>query len=156
MSLHKELTDFTIGSLTLRTPATVQPGTPLSAAVAQMRDQQLGCAVLVNDQRQPVGIFTEQTLLKALVNGTPLDSATVDDFQDAAFFTVSTEAPVAEIWNAVVADGIRFVCVTGENGELLGLTGQRGLAEHISECCPQEVMVQRLGSKSVMHEREGA
>ncbi len=156
MTLHKELADFTIGSLTLRTPVTVQSGTTLRVAVAQMRAQQLGCAVLVDDDRHPVGIFTEQTLLKALVNGTALDSATVDDFQDPAFLTVTASDPVADIWNAVIGDGVRFVCVTDAAGELVGLTGQRGLAEHISECCPQQVMVQRLGGQSVMQEREGA
>lgn len=41
MSLHKELTDFTIGSLTLRTPVTVQPGMPLSAAVRPVPECQL-------------------------------------------------------------------------------------------------------------------
>lgn len=156
MRLREDLTEYTVGSLPLREPVSVQPGTPVRAAVAQMQEQKLGCAVLVDQDNKPTGMFTERTLLGLLTQGRSLDESRVDDFLDNGFLAVSRDQAVSTVWNAVVKDGARFICVTDNDGKLLGLTGQRGLAEHVAECCPQQVMVQRLGGKPWMQQQEGA
>lgn len=143
-----------VSSLPLREAITVQPATIVRAAVALMRSKQLGCAVIVEIDR-PIGIFSERSLLTALTQDPSLDSHAVRDFADPNFLTVKTSDPIAVVWDAIQKDGLRFICVADEEGRLVGLTGQRGLAEYIGECFPQ-VMVQRLGAKPWMQNREGA
>ena len=51
---------------------------------------------------------------------------------------------------------LRFLCVVDENGQVAGLTGQRGLMEYVAEHFPGEVMVQRIGQPPYLSDREGA
>ena len=53
-------------------------------------------------------------------------------------------------------DGLQFVCVTDDEGQIVGVTGQRGIAEYVAESFPQQVAVQRLGCTPWMQQREGA
>lgn len=144
-----------VGSLPLREAIKVAPSTIVRAAVAMMRSTQLGCAVIV-ELDKPVGIFTERSVLEVLMNDATLDSHTVHEFMDSGFRQVKKSDPVSVVWNAIQNDGLRFVCVTDDDGTLLGITGQRGLAEYVSDYFPGQVMVQRLGSTPWIEEREGA
>jgi hypothetical protein len=85
-----------------------------------------------------------------------LGDVTVSEFAEQGFPRVCEDDPIVNVWEAVVTGEKRFVLVTDDQGQILGLTGQRGLAEYVSEYYPQQIMVQRLGAKPVMQQREGA
>lgn len=155
MSLLENLQQETIDRLPLREPVVVEPRTVVRAAVEKMRARQLGCAVIVDSAGAPVGVFTERSLLAVLFDDASLDKSYVDDFADPECLTLKKSEPIARVWEAVVRNGVRFICVTDADGRLVGLTGQRGLAEYVSEHFPQLVMAQRLGGKPWMDEREG-
>ncbi len=145
-----------ISSLPLREAIAVHAGTLLRAAVASMRHQSIGCAVIVRVGMIPVGLFTEKSLIKALVSHDSLDDHPVSQYADTSFVSVSASEPISRVWDAICRDGIRFVCVTDDEGKLVGVTGQRAISEYIAEYFPQQVMVQRLGCTPWMQQREGA
>ncbi len=156
MGFREVLEHETVGELPLREAIEVRSGTVLRAAVAVMRSRSLGCAVLVDSSGVPSGIFTEHSLMNALMQDASLDDRPVIEFADPKFLSVTLSEPIAHVWDAIHGDGLRFVCVTDDNGKLIGITGQRGISEYISECFPQQVAVQRLGSTPWMQQREGA
>ena len=156
MGLKENLQSETVSSLPLREAIAVESATLLRAAIASMRAKQLGCAVIVAQGGRPVGIFTERSVLDVIVQGTSLDDHVVGDYADPLFRLGSHREPIANVWEAILREGYRFICVTDAAGQLIGLTGQRGLAEYVAEHFPQQIMVQRLGGKPWIHQREGA
>lgn len=157
MVMLKEILDGeTVGNLPIREAITVRSGTVVRAAVARMRATNLGCALILNARGFPVGMFTEQSLLDALLKNASLDTSAVGEFADYRCTVVKESDPASCVWDAVEREGHRFVCVTDDTGKVIGLTGQRGLAEFLTEFFPGEVMVQRIGGTPWMQRREGA
>ncbi len=156
IGFREELEQEPIRSLPLREAIVVYPDTLLRAAVAVMRHRCIGCAVIVDIGMAPTGLFTERSLLDALIQHASLDNRPVSQFAEPNFLSVKSSEPISRVWDAIYEDGCRFICVTDDDGKLIGVTGQRGIAEYIAECFPQQVMVQRLGSTPWMQQREGA
>lgn len=121
-----------VASLPLREPIKVTPATILRGAIAMMRYRQLGCAVIV-EHGQPVGIFTERSVLELLTKNASLDELPVQEFADGNFHQVQLNDSVSSVWNAIRDEGRRFVCVVDDHGKLIGLTGQRGMSEYVAE-----------------------
>ncbi len=101
-------------------------------------------------------MFTERSLLDVLLSGTSLDTTAVGEFADPDFTTIAIREPISRVWDRIVDEGTRFQCVVSDRGTLIGLTGQRGLAEYVSEHYPRQIMVHRLGHKPWTITREGA
>ena len=156
LGFRKEIEFDSISSLQLRDAIVVHQFTVVRAAIAMMRDKSLGCAVIVDQSGKPIGLFTEQSVVEVLVSNASLDERPVCEFAERDFLCVKASEPIARVWDAVQRAGVRFVAVTDERGNLIGITGQRGIAEYISEYFPRQVVVQRLGSKPWMENREGA
>ncbi len=156
ISFRQDLELDPIRNLPLRDAIVVSPNTLIRAAVALMRDRSLGCAVIVEHGLFPVGLFTEQSVLKVLTQNASLDERPVRAFADPNFMSVTASEPISKVWDAIQTNGLRFICVTDDDGRLIGITGQRGIAEYIAEYFPQQVTVQRLGSTPWMQQREGA
>jgi CBS domain-containing protein len=156
MSFQQELHRDRVSSLRVREAIRIQTGTVLRAAIAQMRSKSLGVAVIVDFAGIPRGTFSEQSVIRVLKENVPLDSRAVREFADPVFCCVKQSDPIAVVWDAVQQQDFRYVCVTDDDGRLIGITGQRGLAEYVAECFAKVVTVQRLGSTPWMLQREGA
>jgi CBS domain-containing protein len=124
-------------------------------AVQAMREKQLGCAIAVDDAGVATGCFTERTLIDLLLAGHDMGDQRVGDHLDPEWFEVHEQSPVATVYQQVVGQGARFVCVVDDEGKPRGLTGQRGLAEYVAEHYPRQVMTQPIGTPSSMKQREG-
>jgi len=131
-ALRENLECERISTLRLREVITVFPETVVRSAVAQMRFKQLGCAVILDARERPTGIFTERSLSDALIKDASLDNRTVEEFAERTYSQFTASQPIACVWDAVQRHGSRFGCVTDEDGRLIGLTGQRGLAEYVA------------------------
>lgn len=156
MSFQEDLATERITQLCLRDAIAINEHAIIRAAVALMRTSSLGCAVIVDAHQKPTGIFTEQSVIRAIVADTNLDETPVSEFTDPLFMTVRDGDPVKSVWDAVIKKGVRFACVTDAVGRLVGITGQRGLSEFVCETFAKQITVQRLGSSPWMLEREGA
>lgn len=156
MALKTNLESESVAKLPLREAVKVGPSTLLRDVVAQLRAKELGCAIVVDVEDKPLGIFTERALMRLLLGGVSLDEAHVGDHLDPKFAVVALSDPIESVMLKILDEGHRFLAVVDENGRAVGLTGQRGMAEYVSEHYPQQVMVQRLGSNQSMQHREGA
>jgi CBS domain-containing protein len=156
MGLCDNLCNETVNQLPLREVIAIAPSVSVRDAVAKMREKGLGCAVIVGSDGKPQGIFTERSVIELLATDGSLTDRAVGDFADSRSVQVKNSEPISRVWDAVQHDGHRFVCVTDPDGKLVGLTGQRGLSEYVSEHFPRQVMVNRLGGKGWSDQREGA
>ncbi|MDV6031272.1 MAG: CBS domain-containing protein [Phycisphaera sp. RhM] len=156
MSFKDQLSREQIRTLPLRDAIALDEHTVARAAIALMRTHSLGCAVIVDSGCRPRGIFNEQSIIRMLMAGVSLDTTPISAFADPDVSIVRADDPILSAWQAVVDQGHRFLCVTDDEGCLVGLTGQRGLAEYVCDCYAKQIAVQRLGSAPWMLQREGA
>jgi len=156
MGLYENIRNEPVSRLALREPVVVGREATVRDAVSRMREQKLGCAIVVDDERKPVGLFAESKLTR-LLSDTP--AAVYDpilEHHDPQWPTVKASEPISRVLSALELDNVRFLIVVDNQGRLAGLTGQKGLMEYVAEHFPRQVIVQRIGGKPYPAEREGA
>lgn len=156
MGLFENVKNESIGRLNLRTPVTVRGDETLDTVIGKMRAAELGCAIEVDEQQRPLGMFTESMLTQLVAENRNYLSDPVRNHVASQWPWVNMNDPVQAVLEALEAKNVRFLCVVDDSGKLVGLAGQKGLVEYIAEHFPQYVMVQRVGQKPYMSEKEGA
>ena len=68
MGLFENMNSEQVRSLNLRDPVLAKPDDKLRDVIRSMRQHQLGCAILVDGERKPVGMFTESMLTRLIAN----------------------------------------------------------------------------------------
>ncbi len=156
MGLFENMKTETVSRLNLRPPVLVTPDQKVRDVVKAMRERNLGCAILVDPDRKPVGMFTESMLTQIVANHPELLDEPVGEQAAEHWAQVSLSDPITSVLEALEIKNIRFLSVVDEEGRVAGLAGQKGLMEYIADHFPREVLVQRVGQKPYMVHREGA
>lgn len=156
MGLYENMQNEPVSRLAIREPVTAPPGTTVREAIEQMRAANLGCVIVIDKANRPLGMFTEGMLTAILASDRsaldqPLKSQIAERWP-----WVETTDKVVDVLGAIELKNVRFLCVVDEKGKLVGLTGQKGLMEYVSEHFADQVMVQRIGSTPYTQQREGA
>lgn len=131
------LSEDRLEQLDLRNAIAVDSHTLARAAIAMMRHNELGCAVIVDDHQRPHGIFTERSVISMLLRGSCLDQTSVSQFTDPLFICMDKRQTVKSAWKTILDTKARFICVTNDDGSLFGVTGQRGLATYLAKHCAE-------------------
>jgi CBS domain-containing protein len=156
MGLQGNLRSEPVSRLNLRKPVLAGPDESVREAVQRMRERQLGCVYVVDDEEKPIGMFTESLLNRLLVtNPDALDDPLRRHMADYWCCVRDTD-PIVNVVTAMQAQNIRFVCVLDEAGRVTALTGQKGIMEYVADHFPGQVMVQRIGCAPFTQHREGA
>lgn len=156
MGLYANIQREPVSELSLRDPVIVGPSTSLRDAILRMRKARLGCAVVLNNQQHPIGLFTEAMLRGLLFKSLDVLDDPMETHMATTFPWVAATDPIQTVLDAMETKNSRFVVVVDGEGKIAGLTGQKGLMEYVAEHFPREVMVQRIGTKSHPQQREGA
>ncbi len=158
MGLQRNLFERPVSDLSLRPAIVVSPQTTLAEVVDQMKQKDLGGVVVVDDSSNTLGVFTESVLVRLLAEHQGLPAGPVSQFMDTDYARTRTTDRIAHVIRAMREKDTRFVCVTDGFGKPVGLTGQRGIVEYVSEHFPRHVqkMISRVGEKSYPNAREGA
>ena len=156
MGLIAGIETDTVEGLAIRAAITVQPSESVRSTVEKMRGGELGCAIVIDDDGKPVGVFNEAMLRHLLVESPAGLDGTIETVMARTFPWVYKSDTVETVLDAMEAKNTRFVVVVDADGKPCGLTGQKGLMEYIADYFPGEVMVQRVGTKPYPDSREGA
>ena len=156
MGLLENMKRERVDRLALRKPVTVSPETPIPDVIQLMREAHLGCAIIVDTENKPTGMFTESMLTQLLAHNRSSLSEVVSTQMATKWPWVKLSDPIVNVLEAMQEKNVRFICVVDDEGQLAGLTGQKGLMEYIADHFPEQVMVQRIGSTPYLQEREGA
>ena len=156
MGLHENMQSDPVGRLALREPVTARAETSLRDAILLMREKKLGCVIVVDESRHPLGMFTESMLTQLLTqNPAAVGDPLIDHVAERWPWVAMTDK-IVDVLEAMQTKNVRFLGVVDEDGCLVGLAGQKGLMEYVAEHFPGQVMVQRIGGKPYTSEREGA
>lgn len=156
MALYENMQAESVSRLAIRTPVTAPPNATLRAAVEAMREQKLGCVIVVDDEHRPVGMLTESMLTRLIANDPSVLDEPLSSEMAERWPWVDVNDRVVDVLGAIELKNVRFLCYVDETGKLLGLTGQKGLIEYVADHFPAQVMVQRIGNTPYTKQREGA
>ena len=156
MGLYENIRAERVSRLSLRDPVVVTEDATVRDAVEQMRLKKLGCAIVVNENREPLGMFSESELTKLLHETPAVTKKPIRTYMKRDWPTVRITDPISFVLDALETRNVRFLMVVDEQGQLAGLTGQKGLMEYVAEHFPGQVIVQRIGGSPYPADREGA
>ena len=111
MGLKENLQSECVSKLPCREAILIQPETSVRQAAEIMQAKKLGCAVVVDAEGKPIGIFTERTLIELLLQQPDnLAEIPVRDHLETEWFCVHSSDPISAVLDAVQKRGARFVC----------------------------------------------
>jgi CBS domain-containing protein len=156
MGLYENIRSEPVQRLALRPPVVVRAEATVGEAVLAMREKKLGCVIVVDQNRKPLGLFAESQLTNLLRHRPAVIDDPILPHVDWQWPRVHMHDPISFVLAALEFSNIRFLIVVDDHGRLAGLTGQKGLMEYVAEHFPRQVTVQRIGCKPYLAEREGA
>ena len=155
MGLQRNILNEPVSELELRELIAVSPETPVREALKKMREKQLGCVVIVDDQGKPQGKFTERLLVKLLLEYPDSLDQPVSKHMAKTWNTVKKTDPIVKVIDSMQSQKLRFIVVLDEQGKAIAITGQKGVMEYIADHFPRQIKVQRMSSDYFTGQREG-
>jgi CBS domain-containing protein len=156
MGLREEIMHEPVSALSIRQKMTVRPGTSVREVGRMMKQAQLGCVFVVDEEGRPIGKFREGLLVGILAKHPEKLDEPVENYMVEVGGCVKASDPIVRVMEHMLHTEVRFVCVVDEEGRVAGLTGQKGLMEYVAEHFPRQVQAQPMQTKLHMDEREGA
>lgn len=156
MGLYENIRSEKVSSLALRNPVVVKETATIREAVEEMRHGKLGCVIILDNKKVPQGLFSESELTRLLSQNPNVIDEPIANFVNKVWPGVQITDPISRVLEALESHNVRFLIVVDEKGQLVGLTGQKGLMEYVAEHFHGQVNVQRIGGNPYPVEREGA
>ena len=155
MGLRENLAADRIAELEWSALVKVAPSASLREAIAQMREQRSGCAI-ISEGRGVVGILTERDVLKRLV-ASPTDfESPVSQTMTAEPVTIRAEDSVGRAVGLMLEGGYRHLPVVDEQGGALGVISVHGIVHYLVAHFPSLVYNLPPAPAQVQTSREGA
>jgi CBS domain-containing protein len=145
-----------IVSLKLSSPLCVSSGTSVREVIDTVQRRQAG-AVIVCDERRPVGIMTERDVLMKVVARDVDYSEPVDKYMTPNPRTLTADDTIGEAITLMNSAGFRNVpIVDPSSGEAVGLCRVRDIIHHLAESFPEHVLNLPPRSDQKLETPEGA
>lgn len=128
---------LTTGEICTRSATIAFKRTPLSGAARLMRENHVGCLVVVEEtagKRVVVGVLTDRDIVTAVVApGLDLDSFCVEDVMTTDLVTAREDDSLIDLMRTMRRKGVRRVPVVGAQGELVGIVTLDDVLDILSE-----------------------
>jgi len=146
-----------VSTLEPRKPVVVGPQTPALEAVAVMREQGMGCVLVVRSNRLK-GIFTERDVLNNLVGmGTEVAKTPVRKLMTGNPETLRPSDSIAYALNKMSLGGYRHIPLVDNSDAPVGVISVKDIVNHLVKLFPKSVMnLPTLPRGNYTREREGA
>ena len=139
MGLFQDMIEDPITRLAIRQAVTVAAETPVRRAIERMRSSQMGCAMVVDADAKPQGMFTEAMLRVLLFEQQDGLREPIERQMARHFPWVKTNDPIATVLDAMQSKNHRFVCVIDDNQQVAGITDQKALMEYVARHFPRQI-----------------
>lgn len=100
---------------------TATPETPISQVAASLRNHDVGCVVVAEDEARPVGILTDRQLALELTDEFDPDRVLARELMTPDPVTVERGTDVFQMLQTMAANEVRRLPVVDEDGALDGL-----------------------------------
>lgn len=112
--------------LVRKTPVSCGPATPIRDVLVKMRDSGVGSMIVVDEERVPVGVFTQPDVLERVALGGADLAAPISSVMTPEPVVIAADAPVYEAALAMARHGIRHIVLV-DDGRLFGVVSERDL-----------------------------
>jgi CBS domain-containing protein len=135
--LEHSLSDDKVTAIEHRPFLAVLAGETVRATVDMMAEHNIACVVVVNEQAEPVGIFSERDVMTRVAGQWPqvVDKPMSEVMTATPAVVYSSETP-ARVLNVMVSGGFRHVPVVDADGKLMGMIGARRLTTYLQSYFP--------------------
>ena len=134
-----------LATIIKKEPLAVTPETPVRQAIELMAARNLGSTIVVNADRQPIGIFTQSDVLKRIVLPGISLATPIRELMSPAPHTLPLAANAYDAALAMAMHGVRHVLAVDEGGRLKGVVSERDL-----------FTLQRVGLRQIRQTIDGA
>ena len=118
----------------------VSPGASISEAVGTMSSKGVGC-LLITENRQLVGLFTERDVLRKVVGqGLDESSTTVSELMTRNPETLPADSPLVFALQRMSVGGFRHVPLLNEDNLPVAVVSMRDIVEHIVSLYPNQIL----------------
>lgn len=124
--------DIFVGRLMTSDPVTVSPDTLVEDAAQLMLDEAIGSLVVTDDDNQIRGILTSTDFVAIVKESDPKAETTVERYMSTDVKTTTAQAPIEEVADLMLAEGIHHVPVVDETEGVIGIISTTDLTAYIS------------------------
>lgn len=143
------------GEICNRIVVVAERSTPVLAAAQRMREQHVGCLVVVEEAalgRRVVGVLTDRDIVTAVIaKAVDAGKLRVEDVMSAEAVTAAESTPFAELLATMRRQGLRRLPVVDGKGMLVGLITLDDLLEVLAE--QMRTLVQAIGTEQQRERR---
>jgi len=100
----------------------------LMDVVKLMAEKDIGCIVVVNNDRKVCGIISERDIIKALGSKSFLENLKVKDVMSKDIMCMEEHRPIVEALRIMLANKIRHLPVVDSENKLRGIVSLRDIA----------------------------
>ena len=93
-----------------------------------LHKKHIGCVVVINANKQCIGIFTERDAIRLVAENVQLDQP-LDNVMTKNIVTIQEDASINEARRVINTYRIRHLPVVNQKGRLVGLLSVRGLLD---------------------------
>ena len=120
--------------LSVHTVATIPLGTSVLDCSKAMRALHVGSLVVINDERQPVGMITDRDIcIEVVALEKDPKGLKVEDVMSSPVCTAGADETVVDALARMREQGIRRLPVVDSKGKLCGIVTANNIVEEISE-----------------------
>lgn len=156
MGLRDDILHEPVSSMSLRPLVQVDEDATVGQAIAEMRQEKLGCVMVLDKAGKPIGQFNERLLMPFLLQHPDGTDDPVTRHMSRKVICVCQDEPIVKMIGQMETHRPRWVCVVDETGRAIALSGQRGVIEYIVNHFPRQILVQPIEKKLAIDQREGA
>jgi len=117
--------------LMLKDVVTIKGNVPAKEAIELLFKRHIGCIVVINDEEQCIGIFTERDVIRVVAQNMPLD-APIEKIMTKNPCTINEDSIFQEAKSIIISAKIRHLPVIDANGKLIGLISVRHILDELS------------------------
>ena len=111
----------------------------VAEAIQLMNDNNFACVVLMDEQRTPIGIFSERDVLVRVSDRyEDVKDLPVSDIMTAQPLTAYNTDSLAHVLNVMVSGGFRHVPVVDQDNKLQGMVGVRKVTAFLQQYFPRD------------------
>jgi len=136
-------------------PVIVRESVPAVDVISQMKRSQVGCALVVDEADQLIGIFTERDVMRKYVATTIPRDTSINKLMTRNPMTLSSEDKVSDAAKVIGEIHFRHLPITDDSGMILGLLSVRCLMDYLAENLPEAVLNLPPDGAIVSQEMEG-
>jgi CBS domain-containing protein len=123
-----------IEALKPRPPLMVRPETPIGEVLKQMVGDRLGCAVIVDEDRRLLGIFTERdALIRLNVDAARMADKPISSVMTTEPATLRIRDKIAYALHRMHVGGFRHIPSLDDDEQLVGVISIRGILAYLTE-----------------------